>query len=463
MKQTTIKTSVTVAGSGLHTGKNAQVTIHPAAINHGIQFKRIDLEKQLTIKADAATVVSTQRCTAIGKGDATVSTIEHLMAALTGCGVSNALIEIDNVEVPILDGSALPFVEKINEAGIEEQDAERDYLNIEASFTYTDEESGAEYTILPSDKLEITTLVDFDSSVVGQQFANLDNLADFNEQIAPARTFAFLHELEMLADAGLAQGGQLDNALVFVNNTLDATQLQSLAQTFGITAEVGVSTEGILDTTTLRFKNEAAKHKLLDIVGDLALANIDLRAKIIAKKPGHTGNTKLAKELKKIYKKSLKTREIPKYDPTQEPVNDIHVITEKLQHRYPFLLIDKIIELTEERVVGVKNVTVNEPFFQGHFPGNPVMPGVLQIEAMAQTGGILMMEHIDDPHGYDTFFLRINNARFRKVVKPGDTILFKMELISPIRRGLCEMSGKAYVGDTLVSEAELLAQIIKRR
>jgi UDP-3-O-[3-hydroxymyristoyl] N-acetylglucosamine deacetylase/3-hydroxyacyl-[acyl-carrier-protein] dehydratase len=462
MKQGTIKTSISLTGNGLHTGSNVNLTIHPAAENHGIQFKRIDLEGQPLIKSDAGQVVSTNRCTTLGKKEVTVSTVEHLLAALTASGVSNVLIEIDAPEVPILDGSAIPFIEAIEAVGVEEQEADRNYLRIEEPFVFEDEDSGASYTILPAEKLEITTLVDFGSSVIGKQFASLDNLSDFAAEIAPARTFVFLHELEQLANAGLAQGGQLDNAVVFVNQIPAKDSLQSLAKQFGVEEEVAVAENGILNTTALRFQNEAARHKLLDIVGDLALANIDLQAKIIATKPGHSGNTKLAQKLKQLYKKSLKTRDIPKYDPNIPPVNDIHAITKKIQHRYPFLLIDKIIKLTSEEVVGVKNVTMNEQFFTGHFPDNPVMPGVLQIEAMAQTGGILMMEHIDDPHSYDTFFLRINNARFRKPVVPGDTILFKMELMSPIRRGLCEMSGKAYVGDTLVSEAELLAQIIKR-
>ncbi len=462
MKQGTIQQTIALEGKGLHTGATVRLQIHAAAANHGVQFKCMHLEGQPTIKADAMQVVRTERCTTIGKKEATVSTIEHLMAALEANGVHNVLVEIEGPELPIFDGSAMPYYEAIEKAGIVEQEADRNYLDIEEAFVFSDEESGASYTILPADKLEITTLVDFDSSVIGKQFANLGALADFKAEIAPARTFVFLHELEQLASAGLAQGGRLDNALVFVNKMPVATSLSALAQKFGIEEDVAVEENGILNTTELRFDNEAARHKLLDLIGDLALAGIDLRAKIIATKPGHTGNVKLAQKLKTLYKQSLKTRDIPKYDPNIPPVNDIHAISKKIQHRYPFLLIDKIIKLTNEEVVGVKNVTMNEPFFTGHFPNNPVMPGVLQIEAMAQTGGILMMEHIDDPHSYDTYFLRINNARFRKPVVPGDTILFKMELMSPIRRGLCEMSGKAYVGDTLVSEAELLAQIIKR-
>lgn len=462
MKQSTLKQSIEIEGKGLHTGQNTSLALHPAAANHGIKFRRIDLENQPIIKADAASVVATQRCTVIGKGDVTVSTVEHLLAALTGMGVSNVLVDIDGGEVPILDGSALPFVEKIQEVGVQELEEEQNYLEIEEPIHWKDEESGAEYTILPSDKFEITTLIDFDSSVIGKQYASLDNLNDFATEIAPNRTFVFLHELQQLAEAGLIKGGELDNALVFVDSVPESSTLNALAEKLAVDTAIEVKQEGILNTTDLRFQNEAARHKLLDVIGDLTLTGLDLRIKVIAKKPGHAANTKLAKELQSIYKTTRKLRDIPKYDPNKKPVNDIHEITKKLQHRFPFLLIDKIIELSDKHVVGVKNVTMNEPFFPGHFPNNPVMPGVLQIEAMAQTGGILVMENVDDPHAWDTYFLRIKNALFRHPVLPGDTILFKMELISPIRRGLCEMTGKAYVGNKLVAQAELLAQIIRR-
>ena len=462
MKQATLQQSITIEGKGLHTGVISSLTIHPAAENHGIKFRRIDLEGQPLIIADAKYVVSTKRCTTLGKGDVTVSTVEHLMAALKGCGVSNALVDIDAAEVPILDGSAAPFVASIQQVGVQEQEAEQNYLDITEPIYWQDEETGASYTILPSEKFELTTLIDFESSVVGKQYAQLDTLEDFAQEIAPSRTFVFLHELTALADAGLVKGGELDNALVFVENVPQNGELTALAEKLHIEQEIKVEQTGILNTTNLRFANEAARHKLLDVVGDLALTGLDLRLKIIASKPGHAANTRLAKELLNKYKISRKLRGIPKYDPNKEPVNDIHVITKKLQHRFPFLLIDKIIELSDKHVVGVKNVTMNEPYFPGHFPSNPVMPGVLQIEAMAQTGGILVMENVEDPHAWDTFFLRIKNALFRHPVIPGDTILFKMELISPIRRGLCEMTGKAYVGNKLVCEAELLAQIIRR-
>lgn len=462
MKQSTLKQSIEIEGKGLHTGKNATLSLHPADTNHGIKFRRIDLESQPVIAANPSNIAATQRCTVLGKSEATVATVEHLLAALKGTGVTNVLIDIDGEEVPILDGSSLPFVEKILETGVVEQDAEQNYLEIDAPIHWKDEESGAEYTILPSENFEITTLIDFDSSVIGKQYASLDNLSDFATEIAPNRTFVFLHELEALADAGLVKGGALDNALVFVNDVPENGALTALAEKLDVDTAIEVKQEGILNTTELRFQNEAARHKLLDVIGDLALTGLDLRVKVIAKKPGHTANTKLAQELLNTYKKTRKLRDIPKYDPNKKPVNDIHEITKKLQHRFPFLLIDKIIELSDKHVVGVKNVTMNEPFFPGHFPNNPVMPGVLQIEAMAQTGGILVMENVEDPHAWDTFFLRINNARFRHPVLPGDTILFKMELISPIRRGLCEMTGKAYVGNKLVAEAELLAQIIRR-
>jgi len=462
MKQSTLKQSIEIEGKGLHTGKFTTLGLHPAAANHGIKFRRIDLENQPVINADAGSVVATQRCTVIGKDNATVSTVEHLLAALKGMGVSNVLVDIDGEEVPILDGSALPFVEKIKAVGVQELEEEQNYLEIEEPIHWKDEESGAEYTILPSDKFEITTLIDFDSSVIGKQYASLDDLADFATEIAPNRTFVFLHELQKLAEAGLIKGGELDNALVFVDRVPERSTLTALAEKLDVDTAIEVKQEGILNTTELRFQNEAARHKLLDVIGDLTLTGLDLRVKVIAKKPGHAANTKLAKELLSIYKTTRKLRDIPKYDPNKKPVNDIHEITKKLQHRFPFLLIDKIIELSDKHVVGVKNVTMNEPFFPGHFPNNPVMPGVLQIEAMAQTGGILVMENVEDPHAWDTYFLRIKNALFRHPVLPGDTILFKMELISPIRRGLCEMTGKAYVGNKLVAQAELLAQIIRR-
>lgn len=462
MKQATTQQSFTLSGKGLHTGKPATLTLQPAATQHGIQFCRTDLEGRPIIPATANAVQSTPRCTVIAKGEATVSTIEHLMAALSGCGVTNALIEIDGPEVPILDGSAQPFVKAIQQVGVEEQDEEMPYLEITAPVEWKDEETGASYTILPAEQLEVTTLIDFGASVVGKQYAQLETLADFGQEIAPSRTFAFLHELEALVDAGLIKGGELDNALVFVNEVPENGALAALAEKLNVQTDIAVEREGILNTTQLRFQNEAARHKLLDLLGDLALTGLDLRLKIIARKPGHAANTRLAKELLKKYKTSRKLQGIPKYDPNKPPVNDIHEITKKLQHRFPFLLIDKIIELSDKHVVGVKNVTMNEPYFPGHFPSNPVMPGVLQIEAMAQTGGILVMENVDDPHAWDTFFLRIKNALFRHPVIPGDTILFKMELISPIRRGLCEMTGKAYVGNKLVCEAELLAQIIRR-
>lgn len=462
MKQATIKKSIEIEGKGLHTGKHTTLSLHPAAANHGIKFRRIDIENQPVIKADANNVVATQRCTVLGTKEATVSTVEHLMAALKGTGISNVLVDIDGEEVPILDGSSLLFVEEILAAGIDKQDEEQNYLDVSTPIFWQDEDSGAEYTILPAEKFEITTLIDFDSSVIGKQYASLYNLEDFAKEIAPNRTFVFLHELSALADAGLVKGGELNNALVFVDSVPKNGELAALAEKLNVATDIEVMQEGILNTTQLRFQNEAARHKLLDVIGDLALTGLDLRVKIIAKKPGHAANTKLAKHLLSTYKTSRKLRGIPKYDPNKKPVNDINEITKKLQHRFPFLLIDKIIELTDKHVVGVKNVTVNEPFFPGHFPNNPVMPGVLQIEAMAQTGGILVMENVENPHEWDTFFLRIKNALFRHPVLPGDTILFKMELISPIRRGLCEMIGRAYVGNKLVCEAELLAQIIRR-
>lgn len=462
MKEHTLKTPISFEGKGLHTGQYAIVQIKPAPEDHGIQFCRTDLEGQPLIKADASNVVNTQRCTTLGQKEATVKTVEHLLAALLGTGVDNALVEINGPEIPILDGSAKEITAKILEVGLVEQKQDREYFVVEAPITVKDEQTGAELTVLPADDFEITALIDFDSPVLHKQYATIKGFDNFSTEIADSRTFTFLHEIEELLDAGLIKGGDLDNAVVFVNEVLENGKLSNLAQKLNKT-DMRVEREGILNTTALRHPNEPARHKLLDIIGDLALVGKSIKGHIIAKKPGHTINNKLAKELKRVFKLQQKTADVPKYDPTIAPIFDINDISNKLQHRFPFLLIDKIIELSDKHVVGVKNVTANEPYFPGHFPNNPVMPGVLQVEAMAQTGGLLVMEHIDNPHDYDTYFLRIDKARFRQKVVPGDTILFKLELISPVRRGLCEMRGRAYVGNKLVAEAELLAQIIKRK
>lgn len=462
MKQHTLQATTTLQGRGLHTGQMTTVTLRPAPADTGIQFHRIDFEKPVVIKADAANVAQTQRSTTIASEGASVSTVEHLMAAAYALGVDNLIVEIDGGEVPILDGSAAPFIAAIRAVGLQEQAAEALIFRVEQPITVRHE--GSEITILPADRLEMTTLIDFNSKILGQQYAHLADLQEFAQQIAPARTFVFLHEIQPLLNAGLIKGGDVDNAVVFVEQIPSADELRQLAAQLQ-KPYIHVEREGILNLTALHFSNEPARHKLLDLVGDMALAGLRIQGRIIAHRPGHTINALFAKALKQAYKDHCKAQEIPKYDPLKKPVYDINDITARIQHRFPFLLIDKIVELSDHHIVGVKNVTMNEPYFSGHFPNNPVMPGVLQIEAMAQTGGIFVfaLNKIDNPLEWDTYFLRINNARFREKVLPGDTLLFRLDLLSPIRRGLCEMRARAYVGDKLVSEAELLAQIIKRK
>lgn len=461
MKQNTIKNSFNLEGIGLHTGQAVKMTVHPAPENHGFKFKRTDIADAPLIPATAENVVSTNRSTVIGKNNITISTIEHLLAAFVGSGIDNALVELDASEVPIMDGSAMVFMNAIQEAGIEEQEADKDFLVIEESFSFTDEATGTEYSVSPSENYDITTLIDFNSATLGQQYALLNNINDFNTAIAPARTFAFLREVEQLLDNGLIKGGDLDNAVVIVDEILSESDLARLEQKIG---KQGVAIhKGILNTTDLRFNNEPARHKLLDVVGDLALVGKSIKGKIIASKPGHTSNIELAKKLKAVYLKQRKLRGVPKYDPTKTPVYDTMQIAGMLPHRYPFLLVDKIIELGESHVIGVKNITFNENFFMGHFPNNPVMPGVLQMEALAQTGGILALSQVEEAHKWDTYFLKMDNVKFKRKVVPGDTLILKMELLSPIRRGIVHMKGTTYVGDQLASEGELTAQIIKTR
>ncbi len=460
-KQNTIKKSVSVKGVGLHTGKIVTLTFQPAPVNHGYKFQRIDLEGQPVINADVNRVVSTQRGTTLQVGKAQINTVEHVLSALTGLQIDNVLMELDGPEAPILDGSAMPFVKALREAGLEEQDEPREYFEIEEPIVYRDEETGSEMMALPSDVFEVTALIDFNSPVLGQQFASLKNMHDFETEIAPCRTFVFLHELEYLYKQNLIKGGDLDNAIVIVDRLMSQEELDQLAKLLG-KPSVKVEDTGILNTLELHFKNEPARHKLLDVVGDVALLGVPIKGRIVATKPGHKTNVEFTKILKKHYLEQKKLKGKPKYDPDQEPLFNTVQIAEWLPHRYPFLLIDKIIELSETHVVGVKNITFNEFYFQGHFPNNPVMPGVLQIEAMAQTGGILALSTVEDPGNWDTYFLKIDNAKFKHKVLPGDTVLFKMELMAPIRRGICQMYGTAYVGNKIVSEAELTAQIVKR-
>lgn len=460
-KQKTIANEVTLKGVGLHTGENVTMKFLPAPENHGFAFKRVDLEGEPIIEADANYVVNTQRGTNLEKRGVKIQTSEHVLAALIGMDLDNVMIELDAPEPPIMDGSSKFFVRALEEAGIVEQGAEREVFEVMDVITYRDEATGSDITVIPSDEYQITTMVDFGTKVLGTQNATLEHISDFKTEIADARTFSFLHELEMLLEHGLIKGGDLNNAIVYVDKEISEATMKKLEKAFN-KKKLSVKPNGILDNLTLHYPNEAARHKLLDVIGDLALIGTRIRGKVIANKPGHYVNTQFAKKLSKIIKLE-KRNKVPKYDLNREPLMDVTQIMTRLPHRPPFLLVDKILELSETHVVGVKNVTMNEPFFVGHFPGAPVMPGVLQIEAMAQTGGILVLSTVPDPENYLTYFMKIDNVKFKQQVVPGDTLIFKCDLISPIRRGICHMQAYAYANGKLVSEAELMAQIVKTK
>ena len=460
-KQRTLKGIVKVNGIGLHTGEKVNLEIHPAPGNHGYKFQRIDLDGQPTIKADVDLVVSTERGTTLEQNNARVHTTEHVLAALYGCQVDNALITVDGPEIPIMDGSSLKFVEAIEKMGYKDQDTDRVYFELTENIPWEDEEKGIEFLAIPDVNYRLTVMVDYQSPALGTQHASMYHIGEFNSEISMCRTFVFLRELEYLAKNNLIKGGDLDNAIVMVERPeVSQEELTKLAKLLGKEdLKVSVDGIGVLNSTKLQFENEPARHKLLDIVGDLALIGKPIKAHILAARPGHYGNVQFAKVLKAQIKKQQTQGK--QFDLTKEPLYNINDIEKMLPHRFPFLMVDKIMEINEDSIWGVKNITMNEPIFTGHFPGNPVFPGVLQIEAMAQVGGIFALSKVEDPHLYSTYFMKINNVKFKQKVLPGDSVVFELTLMSPIRRGLVEMSGKAYVNGKEVAESEMLAQIVK--
>lgn len=459
-KQHTLAGEVKISGTGLHTGIMVDMILKPAHPGFGIQFQRVDLPEKPVIKADCDLVTDVSRGTTLQVGDAKVSTVEHILASLVGMGVDNVMIELNGPEVPIMDGSAQPFIERMSKVGIEEQNAAKSWYSIDENIYLYDDAKSVEMVALPAVNYQITTLIDFNSPVLGTQHAGLKDIRDFRSEIAPSRTFCFLHELEMLLSHNLIKGGDINNAIVIVDKPVEEEELGRLSKIFK-KENIEIKSEGYLNNLELHFPNEPARHKLLDVVGDLVLIGYPIKARIIANRPGHSTNVAFAKKIKQYIRKNKHVKDVPVYDPAAPPVFTLENIERTLPHRYPFLLIDKIIDVNENSIVGIKNVTFNEWFFQGHFPGNPVMPGVLQIEALAQTGGILAINSMGDGD-YDTYFLKIDKCKFKQKVVPGDTMILKMELISPIRRGICEMKGTVYVGGKVATEADLTAQIVKK-
>ncbi len=461
-KQKTISKAVSIEGEGLHTGQFAKVTFKPAPENYGVKFKRVDLEGQPEIEAVVENVVDTSRSTTIGKNGVKIITVEHIMSAISGLGIDNLIVEIDSVETPILTGNSLPFVKMLNEAGIVEQNEEKEYFVIKKSFTYSDEEKGIEIITFPDDEYSVHVMIDYHSTVLGHQYATLNNLNEYETEIAPAKTFVFLRELEFLHDNNLIKGGSLDNALVIIEKGVTQEELDRLADKLN-TPKAKAIDHGILNYKELIFSNEPARHKLLDIVGDLALVGMPIKGKILATRPGHASNVEFAKILRQEIKKRKIKGNVPDVDLLAKPIYDITDIKKLLPHRPPFLLVDKVLHVSKNRIIATKNITMNEPFFVGHFPEEPVMPGVLIVEAMAQAGGILVLSPVDEPEKYSTYFLKIDKVKFKRKVVPGDTLILVCQYISPVRRGVVTMHGEAYVGNELACEGDLTASIIKNK
>ncbi|MCX6321546.1 MAG: bifunctional UDP-3-O-[3-hydroxymyristoyl] N-acetylglucosamine deacetylase/3-hydroxyacyl-ACP dehydratase [Bacteroidia bacterium] len=461
-KQRTLAKEISLTGKGLHTGISVTITFKPAPVNHGYKFCRVDLPGKPIIDALAEHVTDTSRGTTLVQNNASVSTIEHVLAAFHGLRVDNALIELDGTEAPIMGGGSWKFVEAIKEAGIVEQKEDRNYFVVKQKITFSDEEHGVDLIVYPDDHFSVNVLIDYNSRILGNQYAILDTIDDFEEKICRSRTFVFFHELEPLFNKGLIKGGDLDNAIVILEKEVEQSEIDRIAKLFN---RPGISTHiaGILNNTELRYPNEPARHKLLDIVGDLALVGHPIKGKVVATRPGHFANTRLAKIMRQEIKKILSKRDIPVYDPSQPPVFTLEEIKKRLPHRFPFLLVDKIISLDESSIVGIKNVTFNESFFQGHFPDEPIMPGVLMVEALAQTGGLLVLSTIENPEKYSTYFLKIDKLKFKQKVVPGDTVILKMELADVMRRGIVTMFGQAFVGNKLVLEGEMTAQVVKNK
>ena len=460
MEQLTLKSPFTVSGKGLHSGKEITAVFNPSPVNTGYKFKRVDLEGEPIIDALAENVVDTTRGTVLGKNDVRISTVEHALAALYASGVDNCIIDVDGPELPILDGSALQYIENIESVGVEEQGADKDFFIIKDKMSLRDEETGSVITIYPDDHFSVEAMVEYNSPVLPNQFAMLDDIADFREEVASARTFVFVREIEGLVEQGLIKGGDIDNAIVIYDEPVSSENIARICKLMDV-APIKVDQLGYINPHPLKWDNEPARHKLMDVIGDLALIGKPVKGRVVAVKPGHTINNKFTRMIRKMVRHT--EIQSPYYNPNDEPVIDINGIKKLLPHRYPFLLIDKIIEIDKKHCVAVKNVTVNEPFFPGHFPQEPVMPGVLQVEAMAQTAGVLVLNYLEEPEKYSTYFLKIDNVKFRQKVVPGNTLLLNVALTTEIRRGCAMVKGFAFVGEKIVCEAEFMAQIIKNK